>query len=97
MSSATGRGKLPSDRPRAEEVTVDGADVQPRQMFGQRINDPQLCNHEGWYWSPAVGGGGEIPNSVWCSRPKAHAGPHQARSGRAWLHPSKMKVVQWTD
>jgi hypothetical protein len=97
MAPDSGSGKLPSDRPRAEEQVVDHSDVQSGQHFGQKVNDASLCNHEGWYWSPDSMNVGQIPNSVWCSRPKGHPGPHQARSGRAWLHPSKVKVVQWND
>ena len=83
---------LPS-KPAVTEMLVDETDAHRPQYFGQKVSEAEVCNAEGWYWSRQQPSG-EIPLSVWCSRPRGHMGPHQARSGLS-LHRHKVKVVQW--
>jgi hypothetical protein len=82
-------------RPEAKETLVNASDIPHHQFFGQKVDGGDTCNHEGWYWSwdPRAG---HFPISVWCGRPKAHDGLHEARTGIT-LHRHKIKVLQWED
>lgn len=55
-------------RPTVVEATVDSSDIPTHQLFGQKLDSPDVCSHEGWYWSPAIGVGGDVPWSIWCGR-----------------------------
>jgi hypothetical protein len=83
-------------RPTVREVTVDATDIPHHQLFGQQLDGPDVCNHEGWYWSPDPASGGAVPFSIWCGRSKGHVGPHEARTGIS-LRRHKKRVLQWDD
>lgn len=91
------RSDLPG-RPTAHEFVVETSDVSPKQREFQPVTDANLCGNEGWIWlgvGGAAGVGGDIPASVWCSRPLGHLGLHEARAGRSFRHPRKIRIARW--
>lgn len=87
-------------RPTAHEVIVEHSDVSPKQREFQPVTDPSLCGNEGWIWMGLGGGagvGGDVPASVWCSRPRGHVGAHEARSRRSILRAGKIRIARWED
>ena len=87
-------------RPTAHDALVDASDAVRRPIAAWPA-DGALCNDEGWLWMSAPSSGrsygGVMPMSVWCARPKAHDGVHQALYGKSRLHRGKLRVVEWGD
>lgn len=102
---AAGLGSRPRSaapgRPIAKELRVADSDTAEAQRQGVKVAVPGVCNAEGWVLRGLPGGGGygyggDMPVSVWCSRPADHDGDHEARIGRGLLHRHEVEVARWS-
>ena len=90
-------------RPIARATRVGESDTAEAQRQGANVDDPEVCNNEGWVLRGLTDaeGHGEgcdlpVPISVWCSRPTGHFGDHEARIGRGLVERHELEVARWT-
>jgi len=90
-------------RPIARTTRVGESDTADVQRQGEKSDDPDRCNDEGWVLHglthPEGHGEGSdlpVPISVWCSRPAGHNGDHEARIGRGVANHHEIDVARWS-